>query len=106
MDAVAPGKVVEGGAFRIYSKTWTEGADGYVFIDDDPGDAVNPIVYYGTVQPGGYLEITPLVLPQWELRQWIRGEIPLFRAGFCVSDDPSSWPRRSHADHDRGPGRA
>ena len=42
----------------------------------------------------------------WELRHCIRGEIPLFRAGFFVSDDPSSWPRRSHADHDRGPGRA
>lgn len=60
LDGIAPGQVVEESTFRVYSKTWTEGADGYVFIDDDFGDATDPVVYYGAVQPGGYLEITPL----------------------------------------------
>ena len=34
IDGIAPGQVVEGGTFRVYSRTWMEGMDGYVFIDD------------------------------------------------------------------------
>jgi hypothetical protein len=59
LDGVAPGMVVEGGRFRVYSQTWTEGASGVVFIDDDTGDANPPLAYEGIVQPGGYIEITP-----------------------------------------------
>ena len=60
IDGIAPGQVVEEGTFRVYSRTWVEGVDGYVFIDDDLNDSLDPIIYYGEVQPGGYLEITPL----------------------------------------------
>ena len=59
LDGVAPGMVVEGASFRVYSRTWTEGASGVVFIDDDTGDANPPLAYEGIVQPGGYIEITP-----------------------------------------------
>jgi hypothetical protein len=74
LDGVAPGKVIEGGTFRVYSRTWTEGADGYVFIDDVVGVAPDPMVYFGTVQPGGYLQITPLP-----------GELPATGAAWYVS---------------------
>ncbi len=66
--------MIENGTFRVYSRSWTEGEDGYVFIDDDTGDAVEPVVYYGTVQPGGYLQITPLP-----------GELPATGAAWYVS---------------------
>jgi len=84
IDGVAPGQVVEGGTFRVYSKTWIEGLDGYVFIDDDPGDAVDPITYFGTVQPGGHLEITPQP-----------GELPAMSAYWYVSvaDDAAGTGR-------------
>jgi len=89
IDGVAPGKVVEGGTFRVYSKTWAEGANGYVFVDDNPGDTVVPIVYYGAVQPGGYLEITPLP-----------GELPAIGASWYVSvaDDATGTGRSSNAE--------
>ncbi len=59
LDGVAPGQVVEDATFRVYSRTWVVGGDGYVFLDDDLEDDVEPMIYYGEVQAGGYLEITP-----------------------------------------------
>jgi len=59
LDGVAPGMVVEGASFRVYSQTWAEGVSGVVFIDDNTGDANPPLAYEGIVQAGGYIEITP-----------------------------------------------
>jgi RHS repeat-associated protein len=64
-DGIAPGRVVEGGTFRVYSRSWIEGETGYVLLDDDLSDEVEPLVYEGVVQPGVYLEVSadPADLP-------------------------------------------
>jgi len=59
-DGVAPGQVVEGAPFRVYSRTWFEGEIGWVFIDEDIDNPPGELMYSGAVQPGGYVEVTPL----------------------------------------------
>jgi hypothetical protein len=59
IDGVAPGQVIEGGSFRVYSRTWAEGETGWVFIDEDTQNPPGEFMYSGIVQPGGYVQITP-----------------------------------------------
>ncbi|NOZ94036.1 MAG: hypothetical protein GXP47_04745, partial [Acidobacteria bacterium] len=58
-DGLAPGQIVEGGSFRVYSHTLDGRATAVVYIDDDLDDGVNPIQYERPVHPGGYMEVTP-----------------------------------------------
>lgn len=51
--------MVEGAPFRVYSRTWSEGETGWVFIDEDVNNPPGELMYSGIVQPGGYIQITP-----------------------------------------------
>ncbi len=59
LDGVAPGTVVEGATFRVYSGFWEQGTPGVVFVDADPLDVEAPLAYPGTVQAGGYIQVDP-----------------------------------------------
>ena len=70
IGGVAPGKVVEGGTFRVYSSSLLDqmgaGGQAYVLIDDDPDPNDDTLLEYElTIQAGGFFELIadPLYLP-------------------------------------------
>ena len=58
LEAVAPGQVVDGGSFRVYSGSFTAGETAYVFIASDWQHPEDGVVYEGTAQPGGFVPVT------------------------------------------------